>query len=61
LEVYNRWGEPVFVTEDPEQGWMGAYNSGDHFAGNEVFNWVIIIDTQLGLPQKMVGQVTLIR
>ena len=61
MEVYNRWGELVFVTEDPEQGWMGGYNSGSHFAGNEVFNWVITIDTQLGLPRRMTGQVTAIR
>ena len=61
LEVYNRWGDLVFLTEDPEQGWMGAYASGSHFAGNEVFNWVITIDTQLGLPRRWTGQVTVIR
>ena len=61
LEVYNRWGELVFATEDPEQGWMGGYSSGSHFAGNEVFNWVITIDTQLGLPRRMMGQVMAIR
>ena len=61
LEVYNRWGDLVFATQNPEEGWMGAYRSGSHFAGNEVFNWVITIDTQLGLPRRMAGQVTVIR
>ncbi len=61
LEVFNRWGECVFVTTDPEQGWMGGYTSGTHFAGNEVYNWVITIDTQLSPPRRMVGQVTAIR
>lgn len=61
LEVYNRWGELVFATEDPEEAWWGASASGTHFAGNEVYNWVITLDTEPGLPQRLMGQVTAIR
>ena len=61
FEVYNRWGELVFFTEDPEEGWNGSYPGGSHFAGNEVFNWVIVLDTALELPRRMMGQVSAIR
>jgi gliding motility-associated-like protein len=26
FEVYNRWGERVFATNDPNTGWDGTYN-----------------------------------
>lgn len=61
LEIYNRWGALVFHSEDPMEGWNGSYPGGTHFAGNEVFNWVIVIDTELALPQRMMGQVSVLR
>jgi gliding motility-associated-like protein len=61
FELFNRWGERVFATDDPEKGWVGEADSGTHFVGNEVYNWVLVIDTELGQPYKLIGQVTLIR
>jgi gliding motility-associated-like protein len=26
LKIYNRWGEMVFQTSDPREGWDGTYN-----------------------------------
>ena len=61
LEIYNRWGDLVFATEDPEEGWMGSAAGGNYFVGNDVYNWVIVIDTELGQPYRMQGQVTIMR
>ena len=52
LQIFNRWGELVFVTLDPEQLWLGGYPGGTHYVGNEVFTYVLILDTDLDpLPE----------
>jgi len=37
LEIYNRWGELVFATDSPEQGWDGNSGNGEYFAQSELF------------------------
>jgi gliding motility-associated-like protein len=61
FDLFNRWGERIFSTDDPNKGWGGEAPEGTHFVGNEVYNWVIVIDTELGQPYKLTGQVTMIR
>lgn len=39
MEIFNRWGELVFSTEDPYTGWDGTYNKEAVQAG--VFTWKI--------------------
>ena len=61
LEIYNRWGDLVFATEDPEEGWLGSYAGGTHFAGNEVYSFVLTINTELDPPYRETGTVTVVR
>ena len=39
FRVFNRWGEMMFETTDPAQGWNGAFNGLD--APSDVYAWVI--------------------
>lgn len=39
LSVWNRWGEKVFETDDPEGYWDGSYQGGDYYTQNEVYTW----------------------
>ena len=32
LSIYNRWGELVFFSEDPDEVWVGNVNGGEHYA-----------------------------
>src|SRR5690606_23184482 len=43
FRIWNRWGEEVFFTEDPEEGWNGAEPSGKHYAESEVYPYKIVI------------------
>jgi len=59
LQLYNRWGELVFQTADPHQGWDGRFRS--KVQGNEVFVWTCSYQLE-GADLKMEkGTVTLIR
>ncbi len=39
LSIFNRWGDRVFFTENPEEPWTGEVRDGDYFGQNEVYNW----------------------
>jgi len=58
LEIFDRWGNRVFYTDNPSERWDGR------FAGQEVNPGVFLYRVQFvchGEEQNQVGQVTLIR
>ena len=60
LEVFNRWGQQVFVSEDPTIGWRGDYRSKP--ASADVYIWQLQY-LHVGAPAliKRSGQLTLVR
>jgi len=38
LVIFNRWGQMVFETEDPTEGWDGTYNGENAPLGTYVFS-----------------------
>ncbi|MCC7246412.1 MAG: gliding motility-associated C-terminal domain-containing protein [Saprospiraceae bacterium] len=62
LEVYDRWGSLVFITNDPEKNWYGFARSRNADAG--VFGWQARWTAEYyGKPREyyMKGDVTLVR
>lgn len=37
--VFNRWGDEVFGTENPDDFWDGSYQGSDHYTQNEVYTY----------------------
>ena len=62
LEVFDRWGELVFRSEDPGEVWQGNLQVGDgeHFVPNGVYLWRLRHEMRDG-PRWAEGHVTLIR
>jgi len=64
LQVYNRWGQLIFETEDPSEGWDGTYEGNlaplGTYAWKSVFQGFDVGDTP-GSEFKYSGTVTLIR
>ena len=65
LRIFNRWGEEVFKTYDPEKGWNGSSNqNGDYFGRNQIYNYILWYDNGLrsiNEREKLQGCVQLIR
>jgi len=59
--VYNRWGEVLFSTTDPEEGWFGNVKNGDHYAPNGVYLYEVYLEDQLRIPFTYSGQIQLFR
>ncbi len=41
MTVFNRWGDPVFQTDDLEKPWDGSYKEGEHYVANEAYSYYI--------------------
>ncbi len=60
--VMNRWGEAVFITDNPEEGWMGNIRDGQYYSHNDCFTWTIRIEfTNKAVNQMHSGSVTVLR
>ena len=39
--IFNRWGEPVFDSTDPQEKWTGEHAGGEYFVQDGVYNWLL--------------------
>lgn len=59
FEIFNRWGELVFVTDDIKKGWDGYYKG--ELAQKGVYIWKAYLKLNNGKEFNKVGDVTLLR
>jgi len=59
LNIYNRWGQLVFITTDITKGWNGMHNASHADVG--VYNWHIRYRNENGKELFLKGNVTVIR
>ena len=60
FHVFNRWGESVFFTQDPNTGWNGTYKSDDILPIG-VFSYVIVLKASGKGEKRYTGFITLLR
>lgn len=59
MTIYNRFGQQVFTTNDPESGWTGQ--NGSQHEPSDVYTWHISITSINGVTREGTGAVFLIR
>ncbi len=59
LQIFNRWGQLVFLSNDPSAGWDGTFRGVPSEVGVYVF--VANIPNQEGQWRRITGSVTLVR
>jgi gliding motility-associated-like protein len=58
--IFDRWGEKIFETTDPEGGWDGFYKG--RLCTNDVYVWKInFVDDVQQMDHQFIGHVTLVR
>jgi hypothetical protein len=55
MVIYNRWGQLIFETTNPAEGWDGKN------APAGLYSWVISYSDMVGKVAKIRGGVTLVR
>lgn len=61
MNVWNRWGEKIYETTDPEIGWNGKKNNTGSNSPGGVYVYTIEYTGPRGEPKELKGHVTLIR
>uniref|UniRef100_UPI00036D8C98 gliding motility-associated C-terminal domain-containing protein n=1 Tax=Flexithrix dorotheae TaxID=70993 RepID=UPI00036D8C98 len=61
IEIYNRWGEVIFIAVEPNNGWLGDYLGKDMPAG--IYPYKVTYESELNPGKKIIqtGAVALIR
>ena len=62
FRVYDRWGDVIFETNDPNEVWTGNVHGGEHYAQTDAYVYEITLQLRPGeVPFRKVGSIVLIR
>ncbi|MFM9983636.1 MAG: gliding motility-associated C-terminal domain-containing protein [Flavobacteriales bacterium] len=60
--VFNKWGDPMFYTEDSRMAWTGGSDGGEYYVTNDTFVWRIEVQAlRDGRIEVFEGHVTMAR
>jgi gliding motility-associated-like protein len=60
LTIFNRWGQIVFQTNDPNMPWDGSFSGGDYYCQDGVYQFRLKYRCLANVSTKL-GFITLIR
>lgn len=61
IQVYNRWGELVFISDDIKTGWNGNFMNNSYFVESGVYSWIVEIEYEDGYSEVKRGSVRMMR
>ena len=61
MEIFDRWGELIFVSNSIEDGWNGSSPNNDYYAPSDMYPYRIVAREHTGEVFELSGMVTLIR
>ncbi len=61
LRIFNRWGDPIFITNDLNPIWTGEVNSGDYYARDGIYSFHMTYETVNGELGERSGNIILLR
>ena len=61
MVIFNRWGEMIFESDNPEVGWNGRSRNSGRNAPNGVYPLIVKYQEPRGTMRQLQGFVTLIR
>jgi gliding motility-associated-like protein len=62
LTIFDRWGQIVFDSNDPEKVWDGSNRAGDYFIQNDTYQYVLQFSKKSSSDIKVIrGHVTVVR
>jgi gliding motility-associated-like protein len=60
--IFDRWGQEIFNTTDPNEGWNGAFRNSGEVLPQGVYVWRLFARDQFSADRKeIVGSVTLLK
>lgn len=60
MYIYDRWGEMIFHTDDPQINWDGKSTHGSSVCPQGIYTWLILVKDNYGMLYKYKGIVSLL-
>ena len=61
-QVFDRWGEQVFETNEPTGRWTGAASGGAHYVPDGIYLYTVLVKWAGEIePRRYQGHITVIR
>lgn len=62
FRIFDRWGELIFESFDPNEAWLGNHKNGSHYVQNDVYVWILSVrDLYTAEVYNLKGHVNLLR
>jgi gliding motility-associated-like protein len=61
FEIYDRWGELIFTTDNTSVGWKGYFKGSSEPVKNDVYVWKISVKDLTGKMHYFSGHIKVIR
>ncbi|MGZ4086575.1 MAG: PKD domain-containing protein, partial [Bacteroidia bacterium] len=62
MQIFDRWGEVVFSSEDINSAWDGKFQGrGDKICAEDAYTWRVKVVSVFGKAKELTGHVTLIK
>ena len=61
LEIFNRWGELIFTTDQVTQGWNGMVDNSGNIAQDGIYTWKLSFKWYDQRTYQLTGHITLVR
>lgn len=58
LEIFDRWGELIHVSTDPDEGWDGTYKGNE--VQEDVYVWRAYVTNSMNWNKELIGRVTVV-
>lgn len=62
ITIFNRWGEIVFQSEDPQQVWDGSHQNGAYYVSDDIYIYKMRVQSAHGIePMEYSGHIMVFR
>ena len=61
MEIFDRWGELIYISNSIDDGWNGSSPDSDYYAPSGTYPYRIVAREHTGEVFELKGMVTLIR
>lgn len=61
MEIFNRWGELVFISDDMHHGWDGSHRNDGYYCPADIYQYRIVAREIHGDYFELKGHITLLR
>ena len=61
LIIFDRWGDVLFESDNPDDGWIGNDKDGTHFVRDGVYSYRLVVRAERAQLREEFGSITIVR